>query len=147
MFFFSFFEVSIFDSNDRLLKDSDRLYTLKSTDSLSDYILLRFTMINTITSLAHCSCLSPSIETDLSSLPTIIQPEAIDQILSTCSIAQTIVPPSPSSLSSPPYRSGFLIDSDPDESTMDLITSEFGEICPDYPLDLSMKSQTKWIKT
>jgi hypothetical protein len=105
-------------------------------------------MINTVTSVAHCSCLSPPIETDLSSLPTVIQLETIDQILSTCSIAQTTVPLSPSSLSSmdicqPSYRSSFLIDSEPDESTMDLITSEFGEICPDYPLDLSMK----WIKT
>lgn len=102
-------------------------------------------MINTVTSLAHCSCLSSPIDTHLSSLPNIIQPETIDQILSTCSIAQTTVPPSPSSLSSidtcqPFIRSSFQIDSDPDESTMDLITSEFGEICPDYPLDLSMKT-------
>jgi hypothetical protein len=102
-------------------------------------------MINTITSLAHCSCLSSPIDTRLSSLPSIIQRETIDQILSTCSIAQTTVPSSPSSLSStdtcqPNIRSSFLIDTELDESTMDLITSEFGEICSDYPLDLSLKT-------
>ena len=91
-------------------------------------------MINMITSLAHCACLSSPIDTHLSSLSSIIQKETIDQILSTCSIAQSTIPSSPSSLSS-----GFLIDCEPDESTMDYITSEFGEICPDHPLDLSLK--------
>lgn len=138
-------------------------------------------MLNTITSLTHCSCLSPPIEDDLSSSPTIIQQETIEQILSTCSITQqtSSISPCLSSFSPPsPHRSigicnlltpsSFLIDCEPDESMMDQITSEFGEICPplskskrycvsqefslDIPLDLSMKkhplsSQTNWLRT
>jgi len=174
-FLFFYSQVSMFDLNDRLLKDSDRLHSLKHTRSSSNYIPIRFTLINTITSLANCSCLLPPIEYGSSSSPTIIQQDTIDQILSTCSITQQTSTLSPYLSSSSSIGSvnrltppSLQIDSDLDEATMDRITSQYGEICSplpeskyyrnihdyslDIPLDLSMKkhslsSQTKWIKT
>jgi hypothetical protein len=124
-----------------------------------------------MTSIGHCLCSSPSIE-QTSSLSTVIQQETIDQILSTysfnrltavspclsASFSSTLFecPMSPVNLLTP---ASCVIDSEPDESMMDQITSEFGEICPplskpkryrlpkrfmqkissDIPLDLSMK--------
>ncbi|CAF1472932.1 unnamed protein product [Rotaria magnacalcarata] len=87
-------QVSIFDSHDRLLKDSDRLRSLKRicSSSPSYCIPIRFALMNNVTSFANCSCLSPSIElnSSSSSLPTIIRQESIEQILSTCSIISQI---------------------------------------------------------
>jgi hypothetical protein len=133
--------------------------------------------------------------------PPIIQRETIDQTLSTCSLVQTTSsvyspclsssPPSESSSSlsnsmsivnllTPPTscHSSFFIENPliTNQSIIDEITSQFGEICPplpkknrnrlskkvistyssNLPLDLSLKkrssfdsfsSQTKWIKT
>jgi hypothetical protein len=148
-------QVSLYDSNDRLLKDSDLLRSLKSTTS-SIHIPIRFTLFNTITSLGHCLCSSSSIQQKLSfssSSPTIIKRETIDQTLSTCSL----IPPtstfvySPCLSSSPPpssetsnsisivnlltpplSHSSFLIENivDSNQSIIDEITSKFGEICP-----------------
>jgi hypothetical protein len=176
-FLFSYSQVSMFDLNDRLLKDSDRLRSLKHTRSSSNYIPIRFTLINTVTSLANCSCLLPPIEYGSSSSPTIIQQDTIDQILSTCSITQQTSTLSPylSSIGSVNRLTPTSLQIDDlDEATMDRITSQYGEICSplpeskyyrnihdyslDIPLDLSMKkhslssldslsSQTKWIKT
>ncbi|CAF2522134.1 unnamed protein product [Rotaria sp. Silwood2] len=136
-------EVSIFDSNNRLLKDSDRLRSLTDKcSSSSNYISLRFQLINNVTSLPNCSCLSSSIEhnSSSSSLPKIIQQENIEQILSTCSIAQQ--PSSCLSSSSSPNlfhnpieisnlakSTSFFIDSILNISMINEITSEFGEIC------------------
>jgi hypothetical protein len=162
--------MSIFDSNDRLLKDSDRLRSLKHTWSSSHHIPLRFTLVNTVTSFAHCSCLSPLDELDSSPSPSIIQQETIEQILSTYSLPpQTSSSPTPSNspieianLLTPP---SLQIDCEPDTLMMDYITYKYGEICPsktiaqkfafDMPLDLSMKkhslspfnSQSRWIET
>ncbi|CAF5013835.1 unnamed protein product, partial [Rotaria sp. Silwood1] len=89
--------VPLYDSNDRLLKDSDLLSTLKTSTSLF-YIPIRFTLFNRITSLDHCLCSSSSSiqQKTLSYLSssTIIKRETIDQILSTCSL----IPPSSSSV-------------------------------------------------
>ncbi|CAF4431093.1 unnamed protein product, partial [Adineta steineri] len=86
-------QVSFYDSNDRLLQDSHLLSSLKSTTSLSLHIPIRFTLFNTITSLAHCSCSLPSTpsiqQQQQSCSPTIIQRQTIDQTLSTCSLIQT----------------------------------------------------------
>ncbi|CAF0730101.1 unnamed protein product [Adineta steineri] len=107
-------QVSFYDSNDRLLQDSHLLSSLKSstTSSSSLHIPIRFTLFNTITSLAHCSCSSPSStpfiqQQQQSCSPTIIQRQTIDQTLSTCSLIQTI--------SSSTY-SPCLSSSSPDES-------------------------------
>jgi hypothetical protein len=142
------------------LNDSIRLKDLSSTSSLSSHIPLRFTMMNTVTSFGHCLCSSPSSPIKNSSLsfsPTIIRRETINRTLSTCplvptpphsptsstsispivsknsmSIVNLLTPPSPS------HYSSFLIDniveSNPnDQSIIDKITSEFGEICPSLP--------------
>ncbi|CAF0771717.1 unnamed protein product [Rotaria sordida] len=152
-------QVSIYDSNDRLLNDSIRLKDLSLSSSL--YIPLRFTMMNTITSFGHCLCLSPSspIKNSSSFSPTIIQRETINRTLSTCPLVPT-PPHSPSSSTSrspilsttnpmsiinlltppsPPNYSSFLIDNivesnTNDQSIIDKITSEFGEICPSLPI-------------
>ncbi|UJR20573.1 hypothetical protein I4U23_023699 [Adineta vaga] len=161
----SMIKISIFDADDRLLKDSDRLCSLKHTTNVSNYIPLYFTVINSITSLTNCSCLSPSIEFNSSS--TIISSDKIDQILSTYSVRQSISTNRPSSF----HIFKFLptkFDIELDEASINQITSEFGEICPslcnlercasmqdcslDVPLDLSMKSHAltspiKWIET
>ena len=115
-------------------------------------------MINTVTSFGHCLCSSPSetLKKDGSSscAPT-IEGETMHRTLSTCPLVPT-PPHSPrSSLSpilsrssmpivnlltppSPPHYSSFLIDSlvesnSTDQSIIDQITSEFGEICPSVP--------------
>ncbi|CAM4894139.1 unnamed protein product [Rotaria socialis] len=133
-------KVSIFDSNDRLLKDSDRLRSLKRiySSSPSYCIPIRFALMNNVTSFANCSCLSPSIElnSSSSSLPTIIRQESIDKILSTCSIiSQT--PSLPSrvlSLSSQNFSysqnntSSRFIDSNQDMQLINQRISEFGDI-------------------
>jgi hypothetical protein len=151
-------QVSLYDSNDRLLNDSDLLYSLKNTTS-SIHIPIRFTLFNTITSLGHCLCLS-SIEQKTSSSSTIIKRETIDQTLSTCSlIPPTSTPTSTSvyspclssspslsnessnsisivNLLTPPLsHSSFLIENivDSNQSIIDEITSQFGEICPPLP--------------
>jgi hypothetical protein len=183
-------QVSLFDSNDRLLNDVDLLHSLKNTTS-STHIPIRFTLFNTITSLAHCLCSSssPMIEQKISSSsssPTIIKRETIDQTLSTCSLipppTSTCVyspclsssPLSNESLSNsisivnlltPPFsHSSFLIENlvDSNQSIIDEITSQFGEICPsvviptkknrnhlskkvissNLPLDLSLKKRS-----
>jgi len=179
-------QVSLYDSNDRLLNDSDLLYSLKKTTS-SIHIPIRFTLFNTITSLGHCLCLS-SIEqktSSSSSSSTIIKRETIDQTLSTCSL----IPPTSTSVYSPCLssspslsnessnsisivnlltpplsHSSFLIENivDSNQSIIDEITSQFGEICPplqakkirnrlskkvvstyssNIPLDLSLKKR------
>ncbi|CAF4371362.1 unnamed protein product, partial [Adineta steineri] len=103
-------QVSFYDSNDRLLQDSHLLSSLKSTASCL-HIPIRFTLFNTITSLAHCSCSSPSSTPFIqqqSCSPTVIQRQTIDQTLSTCSLIQTT--------SSSTY-SPCLSSSSPDESS------------------------------
>ncbi|CAF1119377.1 unnamed protein product [Rotaria sp. Silwood1] len=151
--------VPLYDSNDRLLKDSDLLSTLKTSTSLF-YIPIRFTLFNRITSLDHCLCSSSSSiqQKTLSYLSssTIIKRETIDQILSTCSL----IPPSSSSvilpclslssysselsnsisivnLLTPPLShssSSYLNENNlNDQSIFDEITSQFGEICPPLP--------------
>ncbi|CAF1250531.1 unnamed protein product [Rotaria sp. Silwood1] len=153
-------QVSIYDSNNRLLNDSIRLKDLSSSSSSSSsYIPLRFTMMNTITSFGHCLCSSPSspIKNAASCSPTIIRRETINRTLSTCPLVPT-PPHSPSSSTSispiisnnsmpivnlltppsPPHYSSFLIDNIVesninDQSIIDKITSEFGEICPTIP--------------
>ncbi|CAF1220404.1 unnamed protein product [Adineta steineri] len=165
-------KVSIFDINNRLLKDSDRLYSLKHTCSSSNYIPLRFTLTNTITSLANCSCISPSMESNSSSLPTIIEQESINQILSTCAITQqtsgfstnlSSLPLSDRSKTTQDFVNVLQplpvdIGLDLNQEMIDRITTEFGEICPslptlkrhsdnqdyssDHPLDLSMKKHS-----
>ena len=200
-------QVSLFDSNDRLLNDVDHLHSLKNTTSFT-HIPIRFTMFNTITSLGHCSCSSSSTaaieqKASSSSSPTIIGRETIDQTLSTCPLIPPVTrstlvyspcfssspsPPSNESslnsisivnlLTPPLSHSSFMIENfvDSNQSIIDEITSQFGEICPpaiplkkprnrlpkklassNVPLDLSLKkrpsssydlysSQTKWIK-
>jgi len=178
-------QVSLFDSNDRLLNDSDLLCSLKNTSS-SIHIPIRFTLFNTITSLGHCLCSSSPIpqKTSSSSSPTIIKRETINQTLSTCSLiprtSTSIYSPclssSPSSsnessnsisivnlLTPPLSHSSFLIENivDSNQSIIDEITSQFGEICPplrkkarnrlskkllstyssNLPLDLSLKKR------
>ena len=163
-------KVSLFDSTDRLLKDSDRLRSLKRICSSSHHIPIRFTLINPVTSLANCSCLSPPIENNLSSSPTIIQEEKIEQILSTCSFTHPNAAPIPTKIVNLLTLPSFPINFYPDEAMMNHIPAEFGEICPplpnqyciskkmthhissDFPLDLSLKkhpisTQTNWIKT
>lgn len=152
-------QVSIYDSTDRLLSDSDRLKDFSI--SSNSHLALRFTLMNTITSLGHCVCASSSSSTSSSfassssssSTPTVIQRETINRTLSTCplvptpphsprssvspirdespvSIVNLLTPPSP-----PTQNSSFLIEnlvesSSTDPSLIDQITSEFGEICP-----------------
>ena len=116
-------------------------------------------MTNTITSFGHCLCSSPSspVKNDSSFSPTIIQRETINRTLSTCSLVPT-PPHSPSSSTSispvvsinpmpivnlltppsPTHYSSFFIDNivesnSNDQSIIDKITSEFGEICPSLP--------------
>jgi hypothetical protein len=118
-------------------------------------------MLNTITSFGHCLCSSPSsppIKDCSSFSPTIIRRETINRTLSTCPLVST-PPHSPSSSSSslspvvfknpmpivnlltppsPSHYSSFLIDNivetnPPNQSIIDKITSEFGEICPSIP--------------
>ena len=145
------FQISIFDSNDRLLKDSDRLRSLKHSCSSSPlfHIPLRFTLMNTVTSLTNCSCLSSSIEhnSSSSSSPSIIQRENIEEILSTCSLAQQTTSYSsclfsplisnrfPSHLEVSTHLSStpFVNKGDREELTIDQILAEFGEICPPIP--------------
>lgn len=137
---------------------------LKDLPSSSSYIPLRFTMINTVTSIGHCLCSSPSspMKNCSSFSPTIILRETINRTLSTCPLIPT-PPHSPSSSSSslstsispnvpknsmpivnlltppsPSHYSSFLIDNivesnTNDQSIIDKITSEFGEICPSLP--------------
>ncbi|CAF1545671.1 unnamed protein product [Adineta ricciae] len=150
-------KISMYDANDRLLKDSERLCSLKQTLSATNYIPVYFTLLNTVTSFANCSCISPLIECEPSS--TVIQSSVIEQILSTC----TVITPSISTadiLRSLPTESNIA----PDQMTIDQIIMEFGEICPplsnlkrcssiqdysmDVPLDLSLKTRAiQWIKT
>ncbi|CAF0963813.1 unnamed protein product [Rotaria sp. Silwood1] len=145
-------KVSIFDSNNCLLKDSDRLSSLKHKCSSSPYyISLRFQLINNVTSLANCSCLSAPIEHNSSSsyLPSIIQQENMEQILSTCSIisqpspfSSCLLPSSSSSSSSFPnlfdnpiaiadlrHSTSFFVDSILNISMINQITSELSEKC------------------
>jgi len=161
-------QVSLYDSNDQLLNDSDLLYSLKTTTS-SIHIPIRFTLFNTITSLGHCLCLS-SIEQKTLSSSTIIKRETIDQTLSTCSL----IPPTSTSTSvyspclssspslsnessnsisivnllTPPLsHSSFLIENivDSNQSIIDEITSQFGEICPPLPPKKSRNRLSKKI--
>ncbi|CAF3171961.1 unnamed protein product [Rotaria socialis] len=149
-------QVSIYDSNDQILDDTIRLKDLSLSSS---YIPLRFTMMNTVTSFGHCLCSSPSspVKSCSSFSPTIIRRETINRTLSTCPLVPT-PPHSPSSSTSispivskssmpivnlltppsPPHYSSFLIDNIVesncnDQSIIDKITSEFGEICPSLP--------------
>ncbi|CAF5076591.1 unnamed protein product, partial [Rotaria sp. Silwood1] len=87
-------QVSFYDSNDRLLQDSDLISSLKSTTSATTttlHIPIRFTLFNKITSFGHCSC--SSLIEDKNELfsfnPKIIKHETIDKTLSTCSIIST----------------------------------------------------------
>lgn len=163
------FKVSIYDSNDKLLNDSICLKELVSSNSSSSssHIPLRFTMINTVTSFGHCLCSSPSspIKNCSSFSPQVIQRETINRTLSTCSLVPT-PPHSPSSSTSispvvskspmpivnlltppsPSYFSSFLIDNivesnGNNQSIIDKITSEFGEICPSMPPIKSKRSR------
>ena len=186
-------QVSLFDANDRLLNDADLLRSLTKTPS-STHIPVRFTLINTITSFAHCPCSSSSSAIEqkpsTSSSPSIIQRGTIDQTLSTCSF----IPPPPTAASSsiyspclsssspsndssstttsisivnlltpPSSHSSLVMETlvDSNQSMIDEITSEFGEICPplvarakksrsrvskkmvlsNVPLDLSLKKR------
>lgn len=156
-------------------------------------------MINTITSLGHCVCVSPSSSSvdknRFSSSPVLIRRETINRTLSTCPLIPTpphspasslspipteypmpivnlLTPPSPVSYSS--FLIDNLVESTTDQSIIDQITSEFGEICPlikpkrarlvkklmpkavESPLDLTLKkrpppfdlfsTQSKWLK-
>ena len=145
-------QISIYDVNDRLLKDSDRLCSLKRTLSTTNYIPIYFALLNTVTSFANCSCILPAIECESSS--TIIQSSAIEQILSTCTVITQ--PTSTADILKPlPTVSNIVLDQ---------IMLEYDEICSplpnlkrcssiqdysmDVPLDLSLKSRTiPWIKT
>ena len=107
-------QVSIYDSTDRLLSDSDRLKDLSL--SSNSHLSLRFTLMNTITSLGHCVCasssssslsssssssfFSSSVSSSSSSTPTVIQRETINRTLSTCPLVPT-PPHSPRSSVSP----------------------------------------------
>jgi len=158
-------QVSIFDSNDRLLNDSDRLSSLKGICS-SKPTPVRFTLMNMVTSLGHCSCCSPSFSNDdrSSCSPTIIRRETLDVTLSTCPFVST-PPLSPCRSTSPPdicrssmsivnllsppspppiYPASFLLDTNPDELMINQITSEFGEICP--PLARSKPKRPRLLK-
>lgn len=106
-------QVSIFDVNNRLLKDSHRLSSLRHTTSSAsfDHIPLRLELVNPHTSVGHCRCSNTLNDSPLSEL---ITSECIDQILST--IPLTFV------------RSSR--DSGLTESMMDEITLNFGEIFP-----------------
>jgi len=108
-------------------------------------------MMNTVTSLGHCLCLSPSspsITNACSSFsPTIIQRETINRTLSTCPLVPT--PPYSPSSSTPTISPSLSKNSMPvvnlltppssfsieniEQSIIDRITSEFGEICPKKP--------------
>jgi hypothetical protein len=140
------------------LNDTIRLKDLSSSSS-SSHISLRFTMMNTVTSFGHCLCSSPSspIKNSSSFSPTIIRRETINRTLSTCPLIPT-PPHSPTSSTSispiisknpmpivnlltppsPSHYSSFLIDNivesnSNNQSIIDKITSEFGEICPSLP--------------
>jgi hypothetical protein len=104
-----------------------------------------------------------------------IQQETIEQILSTCSLPPQIPLPTPPNVCDSLIGidniltpQSVTMDSELDQSTIDYITSEFGETyhhkryrrpkrfsqenALEIPLDLSMKnhslsSQTKWIET
>ncbi|CAF3971914.1 unnamed protein product [Rotaria sordida] len=86
-------QVSFYDSNNHLLKDSDLVSSLKTTTSL--YIPIRFTLFNKITSFGHCLCSSSSSSIEnkknesFSFNSNIIKYETIDKILSTCSMIST----------------------------------------------------------
>ncbi|CAF1153457.1 unnamed protein product [Rotaria sordida] len=149
-------QVSFYDSNNHLLKDSDLVSSLKTTTSL--HIPIRFTLFNKITSFGHCLCSSSSsIENkkneSFSFNSNIIKYETIDKILSTCSMISTRSTISPclssssndlsNSISSivnlltpPSSNSSFLIENIVDtnninnQTIIDEITSKFGEICP-----------------
>ena len=110
---------------DRLLDDAVQLHSLRSTPSSSS-IPLRFTLLNTITSIGHCSCSSPFYSSssffvldtaDHSSRDLFppLSPRVRSQSRSShvdCSIVNLLSPPSS------------------DQSMIDEITSQFGEICP-----------------
>lgn len=142
----------IFDDNDRLLKDTDRLSSLKT---FSDYISLRFTLTNTITSIPHCPCLSTFTESTLSSSTAIIQPANIDQILPTCDIAQREQDQSSSSFRSIEPFGLLTPTSESDECeniSLPLRKNKrfrlSEEMLDCYPLDLSMKkTPTDWNQT
>lgn len=98
-------KVSIYDAHDQLLDDTVRVGSLKQATTSSTqcspssspfHIPIRFTMINTITSIAHCTCLTAST---LFSLPTkndatvtsitqpnIIHKDSLRRALSTCTV-------------------------------------------------------------
>ncbi|CAF0959335.1 unnamed protein product [Adineta ricciae] len=113
-------QVTFYDSQHRLLHDQQLLSSLQPPPSSSSsiHIPIRFSLFNTITSLAHCSCssstptLPPSISSSFSS-PTVIRRETIDQTLSTCSslhhpssmIYSPCLSSSSASVSSPPTLS------------------------------------------
>ena len=113
-------QVSIFDVHDRLVDDSHLVSSLpphnhSSSSSSSSPIPLRFTLVNTVTSLAHCPCASsPSLlstrareqRLTSSASPNLIRRETIDRTLSTCALLHKR-PASPLSpcLSTPPFDS------------------------------------------
>ncbi|CAF1683438.1 unnamed protein product, partial [Adineta ricciae] len=85
-------QVTFYDSQHRLLHDQQLLSSLQPSPSSSSsiHIPIRFSLFNTITSLAHCSCslstpTPPPSTSSSSSSPTVIRRETIDQTLSTCS--------------------------------------------------------------
>ncbi|CAF3422112.1 unnamed protein product [Rotaria socialis] len=194
-------QISFYDSNNCLLKDSDILSSLKRTMTSTTHIPIRFTLLNRVTSLGHCLCTSSieDINSSVSCQPIVIKRETIDKTLSTCSLISTECfspclsssSPNESSnsisivnlLTPPSSHSSFLIENIvhakniDNQSIIDEITSQFGEICPplpkkkrnrlskklissyssSLPLDLSVKkrpssfdffsSQAKWVKT
>ena len=113
-------QVSIFDGNNRLLKDSHRLSSLRHTASSAsfDHIPLRLELINPHTSIGHCRCSNTLNDSSLSEL---ITSDCIDQILSTIPLTFVRSSLSPTSSSR---------DSGLSESMLDDITSNFGEIFP-----------------
>ena len=110
------------------MKDTDRLSSLTLS---SNCISLYFTMINTITSLPHCSCLYTSNESDLSETITSTN---IDAILSTCDIAQS------QTLTLLPLRSIQPPTSDLNSIRLPLRKDKRFRLSEDTPLDLSMKN-------
>lgn len=117
-----------------MLKDFQRLSSLRSTSSISTnfHIPLRFTLINLITDVPNCSCLTSTSDIFRSNP---IEKENFDEILSTFDrpVKHNVI-----DIPTPPDSSNDVVLS---ESLINKITTEFGEICSsiDRPVDLSLK--------
>lgn len=108
-------QVSLFDQHDQLLNDSHLLRSLTTTppsssnrtttDNMIQHVPIRFTLLNTVTSLSHCTCSNEQSTNSLfqpsSSNVNVIKQESINQTLSTCPLIPPTISTSTSTSSSP----------------------------------------------